>query len=171
MEPKHHRIGVLTSGGDAPGMNAAIRAVVRSAEFMGMECIGIRRGWNGLINGDIMRMDEEAVAHTSSTGAEPVCTRQEAKNSEPRRAGKGPMQPVNFWELTVWSPSAATEPFPDASHLRMSMISLWLAYPQPLTTISAVPITALGMTQRRIQHSTPSISCAIPCSPMNDAPW
>ena len=44
MGTVHHRIGVLTSGGDAPGMNAAIRAVVRSAESMGMECIGIRRG-------------------------------------------------------------------------------------------------------------------------------
>lgn len=53
MGTVHHRIGVLTSGGDAPGMNAAIRAVVRSAESMGMECIGIRRGWNGLINGDV----------------------------------------------------------------------------------------------------------------------
>ena len=38
------RIGVLTSGGDAPGMNAAIRAVVRTALHMGIECIGIRRG-------------------------------------------------------------------------------------------------------------------------------
>ena len=44
METVHRRIGVLTSGGDAPGMNAAIRAVVRSAESVGMECIGIRRG-------------------------------------------------------------------------------------------------------------------------------
>ena len=63
MGTVHHRIGVLTSGGDAPGMNAAIRAVVRSAESRGMECIGIRRGWNGLINGDIVRMDEDSVAH------------------------------------------------------------------------------------------------------------
>ena len=46
------RIGVLTSGGDAPGMNAAVRAVVRTAVDRGIECVGIRRGWNGLINGD-----------------------------------------------------------------------------------------------------------------------
>ncbi|HOB19722.1 MAG TPA: 6-phosphofructokinase, partial [Candidatus Atribacteria bacterium] len=44
-------IGVLTSGGDAPGMNAAIRAVVRTAIFKGMKVYGIRRGYNGLING------------------------------------------------------------------------------------------------------------------------
>ena len=39
------RIGVLTSGGDAPGMNAAIRSVVRACTYMGIECVGIRRGY------------------------------------------------------------------------------------------------------------------------------
>ena len=42
------RIGVFTSGGDAPGMNAVIRSVVRTSLHMGIECIGIRRGYNGL---------------------------------------------------------------------------------------------------------------------------
>ena len=45
MENKVKRIGVLTSGGDAPGMNAAVRAVVRTALTQGIECVGIRRGW------------------------------------------------------------------------------------------------------------------------------
>lgn len=49
-------IGVLTSGGDAPGMNAAVRAVVRTAIFKGMKVIGIRRGYNGLIHNDTSRM-------------------------------------------------------------------------------------------------------------------
>ncbi len=62
------RIGVLTSGGDAPGMNAALRAVVRTANYQGMECIGIRRGWNGLITGDILRLDEHSVAHIIDRG-------------------------------------------------------------------------------------------------------
>ena len=48
---KIKRIGVLTSGGDAPGMNAAIRAVVRSAIFYGCEAYGIYGGYQGLING------------------------------------------------------------------------------------------------------------------------
>ena len=52
------RIGVLTSGGDAPGMNPCVRAVVRTATFHGIECYGIRRGWNGLITGDIIKLDE-----------------------------------------------------------------------------------------------------------------
>nr|WP_255724515.1 6-phosphofructokinase [Shimazuella soli] len=48
------RIAVLTSGGDAPGMNAAIRAVVRAAIFAGMEVFGVKRGYTGLIQGDIL---------------------------------------------------------------------------------------------------------------------
>ena len=57
MKSTVKRIGVLTSGGDAPGMNAAIRSVVRASMHMGIECLGIRRGFNGLITGDITSMD------------------------------------------------------------------------------------------------------------------
>ena len=62
------RIGVLTSGGDAPGMNAAVRAVVRTALNRGIECIGIRRGWSGLINGDFVRLDSKSVSHIINKG-------------------------------------------------------------------------------------------------------
>ena len=62
------RIGVLTSGGDAPGMNACVRAVVRTAMYRGVECYGIRRGYNGLITGDIIKLDEKSVAHTINKG-------------------------------------------------------------------------------------------------------
>ena len=62
------RIGVLTSGGDAPGMNAAVRAVVRTALYHGLECYGVRRGYNGLIHGDVIRLDEKSVAHTINRG-------------------------------------------------------------------------------------------------------
>ena len=62
------RIGVLTSGGDAPGMNAAVRSVVRTAMFHGIECYGIRRGYNGLINGDLVRLDEKSISHTIDRG-------------------------------------------------------------------------------------------------------
>ncbi len=62
------RIGVLTSGGDAPGMNACVRSVVRSALYHGIECYGIRRGWNGLIHGDILRLDERSVGHIINRG-------------------------------------------------------------------------------------------------------
>ncbi|MBR5405810.1 MAG: 6-phosphofructokinase [Oscillospiraceae bacterium] len=62
------RIGVLTSGGDAPGMNAAIRAVVRTALYKGMEVIGIRRGYNGLLNGDVVDMDARSVSSIIQRG-------------------------------------------------------------------------------------------------------
>ena len=55
-------IAVLTSGGDAPGMNAAIRAVVRAGISMGLNVKGIRRGYAGLIEGDIIDMDARSVS-------------------------------------------------------------------------------------------------------------
>ena len=68
MESKVHRIGVLTSGGDAPGMNAAIRAVVRTACYYGVECVGIERGYNGLINGDMKPMTARDVSGITGLG-------------------------------------------------------------------------------------------------------
>lgn len=62
------RIGVLTSGGDAPGMNPCVRAVVRTALCHGIECYGIRRGYAGLINGDVIKMDEKSVSHIIDRG-------------------------------------------------------------------------------------------------------
>lgn len=62
------RIGVLTSGGDAPGMNPCVRSVVRTALYHGIECFGIRRGYNGLIAGDVIRMDEKNVSHIINRG-------------------------------------------------------------------------------------------------------
>ena len=79
MAPAVKRIGVLTSGGDAPGMNAAVRAVVRSAAHHGIDCIGIRRGWHGLITGDIVRLDEHSVAHIIGRGGTMLYT---ARSSE-----------------------------------------------------------------------------------------
>lgn len=61
-------IGVLTSGGDAPGMNAAIRAVTRSAIYMGWKVYGIYRGWEGLINDDIREFTTESVSSTIQRG-------------------------------------------------------------------------------------------------------
>ena len=68
MEKQIKTIGVLTSGGDAPGMNACIRAVVRSANARGIECVGIRRGYAGLISGDIMEMNGASVSRIINRG-------------------------------------------------------------------------------------------------------
>ncbi len=62
------KIGVLTSGGDAPGMNAAIRSVVRTAIFHGLEVIGIRRGYSGLIAGEFQKFNQRSVANIIQKG-------------------------------------------------------------------------------------------------------
>jgi 6-phosphofructokinase 1 len=56
------KIGVLTSGGDAPGMNAALRAVVRAGIYNGFEIFGIRRGYMGMMEGDIIPMNSQSVS-------------------------------------------------------------------------------------------------------------
>ena len=62
------KIGVLTSGGDAPGMNAAIRAVVRCGIYNGIEVYGVNRGYNGLVNGDIVKMEARSVGEVLQKG-------------------------------------------------------------------------------------------------------
>ncbi len=65
---KIKKIGVLTSGGDAPGMNAAIRAVVRTARYYDIEVIGIRKGYAGLIGGEIQEMHSKDVSNVMNLG-------------------------------------------------------------------------------------------------------
>lgn len=62
------RIAVMTSGGDAPGMNAAIRAVVRTALYHNLQIYGIRRGYQGMIEGDIFEMDTTSVSNIIQRG-------------------------------------------------------------------------------------------------------
>src|SRR5690554_1810252 len=65
---KIKKIAVLTSGGDAPGMNAAIRAVVRASIYHHVECIGIYRGYQGMIEGDFKQMDARSVKNIINKG-------------------------------------------------------------------------------------------------------
>lgn len=67
-------IGVLTSGGDAPGMNAAVRAVTRTAIAKGFKVMGIRRGYNGLLNGDVFEMNARAVSDIIQRGGTEIFT-------------------------------------------------------------------------------------------------
>ena len=68
MDNKISRIGVFTSGGDAPGMNAAIRAVVRACAYYKKECFGIMRGYEGMIEGDIVRLGARSVGNIIQRG-------------------------------------------------------------------------------------------------------
>jgi 6-phosphofructokinase 1 len=62
------KIAVLTSGGDSPGMNAALRAVVRTANYYNIECYGVREGYNGLINNDFLKMGARSVKNIINQG-------------------------------------------------------------------------------------------------------
>lgn len=68
MGAKIKRIGVLTSGGDAPGMNAAIRSVVRAGINSGLEVMGVFRGYEGLINGELKLLDSRSVSNIIGLG-------------------------------------------------------------------------------------------------------
>lgn len=68
MANQMKKIALLTSGGDAPGMNAAIRAVVRTCAYRGVECLGIFQGYQGLIEGDFKKLNERSVARILGRG-------------------------------------------------------------------------------------------------------
>ncbi|WP_298956069.1 6-phosphofructokinase [uncultured Nonlabens sp.] len=68
MSIKINKIGVMTSGGDSPGMNAAIRAVVRTCAFHQINCVGIYRGYQGLIEGDFKQMNARSVNNIINKG-------------------------------------------------------------------------------------------------------
>ncbi len=68
MTKKITKIGVLCSGGDSPGMNAAIRAVVRTGIYHGLEVYGIMRGYSGMVENDIVKMESRSVANIIQRG-------------------------------------------------------------------------------------------------------
>jgi 6-phosphofructokinase 1 len=68
MKKKITKIGVLTSGGDSPGMNAAIRAVVRTGIYHGLEVYGIMRGYTGMVEGEIVKLENRSVANIIQRG-------------------------------------------------------------------------------------------------------
>ena len=92
---KFKRIGVLTSGGDAPGMNAAVRAVTRTALANGIECVGIRRGWQGLITSDFVPLTRESVGHILSRGGTILFTAR----SDDFLSEKGRLRAVNTCKM------------------------------------------------------------------------
>jgi 6-phosphofructokinase 1 len=82
-EKKVTKIGVLTSGGDAPGMNAAVRAVVRTGIYHGLEVFGIMRGYNGMVEDDIFQMDSKSVANIIQRGGTILKTARSMEFFEP----------------------------------------------------------------------------------------
>jgi 6-phosphofructokinase 1 len=91
-------IGLFTSGGDAPGMNAAIRAVVRAALFYDLDITGIRRGFEGMINGDFYPMDRRSVSNIIQRGGTILKTARSAqfKRPEGRQAAYEQLKKFNI---------------------------------------------------------------------------
>jgi len=97
------RIAVLTSGGDAPGMNACLRSVVRTAIFKGAEVYGVMRGYSGLIEGDIVEMNARSVSNIISRGGTILKTSRcpEFKTAEGRRKAASELKKRHIEGLVV----------------------------------------------------------------------
>ena len=91
------RIGILTSGGDAPGMNAAIRAVVRKGIFDGLEVYGINYGYAGLVAGDIRRLDVADVGDKIQRGGTFLYSARYPEFATQEGQLKGIEQLKKFW--------------------------------------------------------------------------
>ena len=88
-EMKFKRIGVMTSGGDAPGMNAAIRAVVRSGLYHGFQVFGIQRGYEGLLDGGISEMNNHSVSNIINRGGTILKTARSKEFNTPEGVQRG----------------------------------------------------------------------------------
>lgn len=97
------KIAVLTSGGDAPGMNAAVRAVVRTAIYNGFEVVGIRRGYTGLMNEEFLPMSLGSVADTIQRGGTTLYTArcETFKTPEGQRQGADSLRKHGIGGLVV----------------------------------------------------------------------
>jgi len=107
MEKQIKTIGVLTSGGDAPGMNAAVRAVVRTGLHKGFRMIGIQRGYNGLLNGECFEMNLRSVSNIISAGGTILytarCLEFKTKEGQDKGAAKCRELGVNVRLSEVWA--------------------------------------------------------------------
>lgn len=103
MAKEINTIGVLTSGGDAPGMNAAVRAVVRTALSNGIEVMGVQRGYSGLLDGDITPMTRSSVSDIIQRGGTILRTARcpEFKQEEVRKRAVKILQAYGIEALVV----------------------------------------------------------------------
>jgi len=92
------RIGVLTSGGDAPGMNCCIRAVVRTAIYHGLEMVGVVRGYTGLMKGEMIEMDISSVSNIIQRGGTILKTARSEEFRTPEGRAKA-VGNLREWEV------------------------------------------------------------------------
>jgi 6-phosphofructokinase 1 len=96
--PNIHRIGVLTSGGDSPGMNACIRAVVRTAIYHGVHVVGIIRGYAGLIEGDVKEMGISSVSNIIQRGGTILKTARSEEFKTPEGRSQA-FENIKKWDI------------------------------------------------------------------------
>ena len=138
MSKEIQTIGVLTSGGDAPGMNAAIRAVVREAIAKGKKVKGIKRGYAGLLQEEIIDMEAKDVADIIQRGGTILQTarRQEFVTPEGQQKGAEICRKHGIDGIIVIGGDGSLRAHRSWQHLESTPSE----YREPLTLISHVPI-------------------------------
>ena len=126
MEKQIKTIGVLTSGGDAPGMNAAVRAVVRTGLHKGFRMIGIQRGYNGLLNGECFEMNLRSVSNIISAGGTILYTARclEFKTKEGQDRGAAKCRELGIDALVVIGGDGSYRGARELAHRGIPMIGL-----------------------------------------------
>ena len=126
MEKQIKTIGVLTSGGDAPGMNAAVRAVVRTGLHKGYRMIGIQRGYNGLLNGECFEMNLRSVSNIISASGTILYTARclEFKTKEGQDRGAAKCRELGIDALVVIGGDGSYRGARELAHRGIPMIGL-----------------------------------------------
>lgn len=126
MEKQIKTIGVLTSGGDAPGMNAAVRAVVRTGLHKGFRMIGIQRGYNGLLNGECFEMNLRSVSNIIKKGGTILYSARclEFKTKEGQDKGAAKCRELGIDALVVIGGDGSYRGARELAHRGIPMIGL-----------------------------------------------
>lgn len=149
MAKEINTIGVLTSGGDAPGMNAAIRAVVRQALSKGKKVKGIKRGYAGLLNEEIIDMNGQSVSDTISRGGTILQTARCMEFTTPEGQQKG-AEICKKHGIDAIVVIGGDGSFKGAQKLAALGINT-IGFLEPLIWILHVPIIPLALTLLLIQ--------------------
>src|SRR3712207_1183029 len=166
-------IGVLTSGGDAPGMNAAIRAVVRSGIANGIRVMGINRGYSGLINGEISEMTRHSVSDIIHKGGTILKTArsEEFKTEEGRKKAAKVLEVFGINGLVVIGGDGSLRGAQLLSKLGVSTIGLPgtidndLAYTQYTIGFDTAQNTVLDAINKRSEERRVGKECRSRWSP------
>ena len=167
MDKQIRRIGVLTSGGDAPGMNALIRSVVRSASANDISVLGIRRGYSGLINGDIIEMGARSVDGIIRKGGTMLYTAR-CKEMLTEEGLQKAADTCRYLGIDGLICCGGDGTFRGAQALSRKGVPC-IGVPGTIDNDIAARITPSVLTPPAIRRSSASISCATPCSPTSAA--